>query len=32
MSPPVRNTVKGLFFKGAGAHPLGVGGRARQDE
>ena len=32
MGPPDRNTVKGLFFKGAGARPLGVGGRARQDE
>ena len=32
MSPPVRNTVKGLFFKGAGARPLGVEGRARQRE
>ena len=28
MSPPVRNTVKGLSFKSAGARPLGVEGRA----
>ena len=29
MSPPVRNTVKGLPFKSVGASPLGVEGRAR---
>ena len=32
MSPPVRNTVKGLSFKNAGARQLGVGWRARLDE
>ena len=32
MSSPVRNIVKGLFFKDAGARPLGVEGRARQRE
>ena len=29
MSPSIRNTVKGLSFKSAGARPLGVEGRAR---
>ena len=28
-SPSVRNTVKGLSIKSAGARPLGVEGRAR---
>ena len=32
MSPPVRNSVKGLSFKSAGARLLDVEGRACLDE
>ena len=31
-SPLFRRTVKGSSFRGAGARPLGVEGRARLDE